>query len=143
MQRLRRDDGDVRQSDCRSGAPRVAGSRYVNAFMKRPTKVRWRLCAGGVALRRHRIHRSDGIIVLEQLVLRAIHVQREFTGLGVWLAAGEILHLALPPIAFCTTGEGQIGLLKACANSLWAIPRLISFARRWLMAWHLSSSSRW
>ena len=40
MQRLRRDDGDARQSDCRFGAPRVAGSRYVNAFMKRPTKVR-------------------------------------------------------------------------------------------------------
>ena len=39
MQRLRRDDGDVRQSDCRLGAPRVTGSRYVNAFMKRPTKL--------------------------------------------------------------------------------------------------------
>ena len=50
MQRLRRDDGDVRQSDCRFGAPRVAGSRYVNAFMKRPTRASQRpACAGAGA----------------------------------------------------------------------------------------------
>ena len=47
MQRLRRDDGDVRQSDCRFGAPRVAGSRYVNAFMKRPTKIGLFCCEAG------------------------------------------------------------------------------------------------
>jgi hypothetical protein len=35
---LRRDYGDVRQSARRFRAPRVAGSRYVSAFMKRANK---------------------------------------------------------------------------------------------------------
>ena len=32
-------------------------------------------------------------------------------------AFGEIMHLALPPIAFCLFGEGQIGLEKAGIGS--------------------------
>jgi hypothetical protein len=43
-------------------------------------------------------------------------------------AAGEILHLALPPIAFCMSGEGRIGLQKARAGSPLAFPRLIRIA---------------
>jgi hypothetical protein len=37
------------------------------------------------------------------------------------------LHLALPPIAFCLSDEGQIGLQKAGIGSLRSFPRLISF----------------
>jgi hypothetical protein len=44
------------------------------------------------------------------------------------VGAGEILHLALPPIAFCMSGEGQIGPQKACADSPWSFPRLIRIA---------------
>jgi len=33
------------------------------------------------------------------------------------VGAGEILHLALPPIAFCMSGEGQIRLQRACTES--------------------------
>ena len=40
----------------------------------------------------------------------------------------EILHLALPPSAFCISGEGQIGLQKACADSPRSFPRLIRIA---------------
>jgi hypothetical protein len=43
-------------------------------------------------------------------------------------AADEILHLALPPIAFCISAEGQIGLQKACADSPPSFPRLIRIA---------------
>jgi hypothetical protein len=33
------------------------------------------------------------------------------------VAAGEIMHLALPPIALCPSGERQIGLQKAGIGS--------------------------
>jgi len=38
------------------------------------------------------------------------------------------LHLALPPIAFCMSGEGQIRLQKARADSPRSFPRLIRIA---------------
>jgi hypothetical protein len=58
----------------------------------------------------------------------SIGLQREFTNLGMAVAAGEILHLALPPIAFCMSGEDQIRLQKACADSPRSFPRLIRIA---------------
>jgi hypothetical protein len=57
-----------------------------------------------------------------------IGLQREFTNLGMAVAAGEILHLALPPIAFCMSGKGQSGLQKACADSSRSSPHLIYIA---------------
>jgi hypothetical protein len=35
----------------------------------------------------------------------------------VQVAAGEIMHLALPPIALCKSNAGQIGLQKAGIGS--------------------------
>ena len=49
---------------------------------------------------------SDRIAGIAVCVWGNIHVRREFRAWGVEVAAGEILHLALPPIAFCIFGEG-------------------------------------
>src|ERR1017187_9422963 len=43
-------------------------------------------------------------------------------------ASSETLHLALPPIASCIPGEGQIGPRKAGSSSPPTIPHLIRFA---------------
>ena len=46
----------------------------------------------------------------------------------VEVAAGEILHFALMSIAFCISGEGQIGLHNACSYPPRSFPRLIRIA---------------
>jgi hypothetical protein len=46
----------------------------------------------------------------------------------VQVAASEILHLALPSIAFCISGEGQIEFQKAGIGSPRSFPRLIHIA---------------
>jgi hypothetical protein len=55
----------------------------------------------------------------------------------------EILHLALLSVALCPFGQGLIGLQKAGTNSPQSLPRLISLARRCLVAGHLQRIRRW
>ena len=45
------------------------------------------------------------------------------------IAAGEDLHLALLPIAFCTSGQGPIGLQKAGLGSARLFSGLLRIAR--------------
>ena len=40
----------------------------------------------------------------------------------------EILHLALPLLAFCISGKGEIEVEKACADTRGCFPRLIRIA---------------